>query len=174
MADSFSIRVDGQDEIETTLAGLIGKVDDMAPLMDMIGMVLEVDAQDNFIGEHSPAGVPWPKSQRAKDSGGKTLQDSRRLFLSLTHRSGPTFAEVGTNVVYARRHNQGWSGTEQVASHKRVMREVFGVKLAEPIIATVKAHSRKANTPKREFIGLSAGGREEIAGVTADYLGVDQ
>lgn len=172
--DSFSLRVEGQDDIERKLAVLHGRLGDLTPLMDIIGMVLEVDAQDNFEGEHSPAGVPWLKSQRAKETGGKTLQDSRRLFLSLTHRSGATFAEVGTNVIYARRHNQGWSGTEKVASHKRVMQSVFGVKLADPITVTVKAHSRKANTPKREFLGMSAGAREDIFGHVADYLGVEQ
>ncbi len=170
MADSFSLRVTGQDEVETFLAGLLGRVDDLAPLMDTIGMILEVDAQDNFLGEHSPAGVPWKKSHRAKESGGKTLQDSRRLFLSLTHRSTATMAEVGTNVIYARRHNQGWSGTEQVAAHKRTMRMAFGVKLAEPKEVMVKAFSRQANTPQREFLGMSIGAREDILGQAEDYL----
>lgn len=181
--DGFSLRVEGQDDIERKLAVLHGRLGDLTPLMDIIGMVLEVDAQDNFERERSPAGIAWPTTVRQRDGAvgefgpnkaHKILQASRRLFLSLTHRSGSTFAEVGTNVVYARRHNQGWSGTEKVASHKRVMQSVFGVKLADPITVTVKAHSRKANTPKREFLGMSAGAREDIFGHVADYLGVEQ
>lgn len=182
--DSFSLRVEGQDQVERALFALTAKVADMTPLMDIIGGYLEADAQDNFKGEHSPAGVPWQPSGRVRRTAvgkmgpqkpkGKTLQDSRRLFLSITRQSGPTSVEVGTNVVYARRHNQGWSGTEQVASHTRVMREVFGVKLAEPITVTVKAHSRKASTPKREFLGMSPGAQQDILGEIADYLGAAQ
>lgn len=174
MSDSFTLRVEGQDQVERALFALIGKVADMTPLMDIIGTYLESDVADNFTGEHSPAGVPWPKSQRAIETGGKTLQDSRRLFQSITHRADARSVEVGTNVVYARRHNQGWNGTEQIASHRRVMREVFGVKLAEPITVTVKAHSRKANTPKREFLGMSPGVQQDILGHIADYLGAAQ
>lgn len=171
MADSFALRVDGQAEIERALATVIGRVSDMAPLMDIIGVYLEDDARDNFEGEHSPAGVPWKPSQRALATGGKTLQDSRILFQSITHKAGPRSVEVGTNIVYARRHNQGWNGTEQVRAHVRVMRSVFGVPLPEPIRANVKAHSRKANTPKREFLGISPGAQQDILGEVADYLG---
>ena len=182
MADSFILHVDGQAEIERALFVLSSKTDNLAPLMDVIGTYLESDVADNFKGEHSPAGVPWTPSGRVRRSAvgkhgpqkptGKTLQASRRLFMSITHRADARSVEVGTNVVYARRHNQGWDGTEQVASHSRVMREVFGVKLAEPIVVTVKAHSRKANTPKREFLGMSPGVQQDILGEIADYLGV--
>jgi phage gpG-like protein len=177
MSDAFTLRVDGQDAIERDLAGLHARLGDLTPLMDTIGMILEIDAQDNFTGEHSPDGVPWIKSARVvvgkagpQRPTGKTLQDTRRLFLSLTHRSTATTAEVGTNVVYARRHNQGWSGVEQVAAHKRVMKAAFGVKLEEPITVKVKAHSRKANTPRRQFLGLSLHAREDIADAVETYV----
>ena len=45
---------------------------------------------------------PWQKSKRAIRDGGKTLQDSGRLYRSITPRSDATSAVVGTNVVYAR------------------------------------------------------------------------
>ncbi|PKP93192.1 MAG: hypothetical protein CVT77_06575 [Alphaproteobacteria bacterium HGW-Alphaproteobacteria-16] len=170
---SFQIRVEGQDAVETRLALLAEKFGDLTPLMETIGMILEVDAQDNFAGEHTPAGIPWPPSIRAMEQGGKTLQDSRRLFLSLTHRATARTAEVGTNVIYAARHNNGFSGTEQVGSHKRIMRQVFGVRLAEPIEVTVGAFTRKANTPAREFLGMSADAREDIADQIATYVGAD-
>lgn len=192
MSDSFTLRVEGQDQVERALFALIGKVADMTPLMDIIGTYLESDAQDNFIGEHSPAGVPWLPSGRVRRTAvgkqgpqrptGKTLQDSRRLFLSLTRKTDVNHVrevkshsvEVGTNVVYARRHNQGWNGTEQVKAHNRVLRQVFGVKLKEARTVTVKAHSRKANTPKREFLGMSPGVQQDILGEIADYLGAAQ
>lgn len=166
----MELTVEGLVEVEQRLARLADRLGDLTPLMDIIGMEIEVDIEENFEGEHSPAGIPWPKSRRARETGGKTLTDTRRLRGSMTHNAAPRRVEVGTNVVYARRHNDGWSGTEQVASHQRTMREVFGVELAEPIVVTVKAHSRKANTPKREFIGVSANGLDGIRGHVADYL----
>ncbi|WIA55478.1 phage virion morphogenesis protein [Sphingobium sp. WTD-1] len=170
----MSLSIDGLVEVQRDLSLLLDRLGDLTPLMDILGMEIEVDIEENFDGEHSPAGIPWDKSQRAIATGGKTLTDSRRLRGSITHVASRTRVEAGTNVVYARRHNDGWSSVEQVASHKRVMREVFGVTLAEPITVTVKAHRRKASTPQRQFIGLSSDGMEGVRGHVADYLGAEQ
>lgn len=171
---SYQIRIDGLDPTERDLARLADRFGDLTPLMDTIGSVLVSDAQDNFAGEHSPAGVPWPPSIRAMETGGKTLQDSRRLYLSLTHVAGPRSVEVGTNVVYARRHQEGFSGSERVGAHTRTMRKVFGVTLASPIEVMVGAHERQASTPARPFLGMSPAARDEIEGQTADYVGADR
>lgn len=184
MADSISLRVEGQSELETFLARLLGKLGDLTPLMQDIGAQLETSTADNFDAESSPAGVPWPKSNRVKRTAvgkagplptvtGKTLQLTRRLRLSITSIASASSIEVGSNVVYARRHNQGWSGTEQIASHKRVMHEVFGVKLDNPITVTVKAHSRKANTPRRQFLGLGPHDVGDIEALATTYLDVE-
>lgn len=183
MADSISLRVEGQSELETFLARLLGKLGDLTPLMQDIGALLETSTADNFDAEASPAGVPWKKSARAIETGGKTLQDSRRLRLSITSIATASSVEAGSNVAYARRHNQGFSGTEQVsahtvANHKRVMREVFGVTLDSPIIVTVaqhtrKAHSRKANTPRRQFLGLGPHDVGDIEALATTYLDVE-
>lgn len=170
----LSLTLEGLVEVERRLARLADQLGDLTPLMDILGMEIEVDIEANFEGEHSPAGIPWPRSRRAKETGGKTLTDTRILRGSMAHNAGPRSVEVGTNVVYARRHDQGFSGTEQIASHKRTMRQVFGVKLAEPIIATVKAHSRKVDTPQRQFIGISADGLAGIRDHVADYLDAEQ
>jgi len=58
-----------------------------------------------------------------------------------------------------------------VSAHRRVLTQVFGIKLAEPKTVKVKEHSRKANTPKREFLGMSAHARDEILAIADDYLG---
>lgn len=170
MSDAFSIRVQGDSEIERFLTTLAARVDDLSPLMENIGAQLESSTADNFKGEHSPDGIPWPKSQRAKETGGKTLTDTRRLFESIGWGATSRSVEIGTNVVYAARHNQGFSGTEAVRAHERVMSEVFGVKLAKPHPVTVKAHSRKGNTPQRQFLGLGRYDVEDILAMAADYL----
>ena len=170
----FRISIEGDEAINASLARLAARFGNLTPLMDTIGMILEVDAEDNFEGEHTPAGLPWPKSLRVLEHGGKTLQLSRRLRLSITHRATASSVEVGTNVVYASRHQQGFHGPEQVASHKRTMRSVFGVKLLEPIEVTVGAFTRQANTPARPFLGMSAGAREDIEAAVAEYAGAEQ
>lgn len=170
----FHIRLDGISDTEARLATLAGRFGDLTPLMDTIGTVLETDTLDNFAGEHDPLGVPWPPSIRVQEHGGKTLQLSRRLYQSITHRATATSVEVGTNVVYAARHQQGFHGTENVSSHKRTMRKVFGVTLAEPIEVIVPAFTRQGNTPARAFLGLSPHAREEIEGHVADYAGAER
>jgi phage virion morphogenesis protein len=170
MADSFRLRAEGQDAIEHRLAYILSRLGNLEPLMQDIGAQLESSTADNFKGEHSPAGVPWKKSVRAIRDGGKTLQNSRRLALSIVSRTSDASVEVGTNVIYARRHNQGFSGTEQIAAHRRVMTQVFGIKLKEPKTVNVKAFSRKGNTPQRQFLGLGPHDAADIEALAATYL----
>lgn len=171
--DSFRLRTEGQDDLERTLARLKARMGDLTPLMQDIGAQLEGSTADNFKGEHSPAGVPWKKSQRALAEGGKTLQRSRRLALSITSRATVSSVEVGTNVIYAARHNQGFSGTEQIPAHRRTLTSVFGVKLAEPRTVSVKAFSRKGNTPQRQFLGLGPHDMDDIGDLAAAWLEVE-
>ncbi|WP_052507987.1 phage virion morphogenesis protein [Sphingomonas hengshuiensis] len=177
---SFSVHAEGVAAVEARLARLAAKLGDLSPLMDTIGALGETHTQDNFEGQHTPDGVPWAPSNRVRRTAvgaagpqrmtGKTLQDSRRLYLSITHRSTARSAEWGSNVAYARRHNDGFDGTEAVASHKRTMRQAFGVALAEPIEVVVGAFSRKANTPARTFLGLSAELIGDIEDASEHYL----
>ena len=167
----FRVDLLGRSEVERTMFELLGRMHDLTPLMDTVGAVIESDVQDNFQGEHSPEGIRWKPSQRVLEHGGKTLQLSRRLAQSVTHRAGHDFVEVGTNVIYAGRHQDGFHGAERVASHRRTMREVFGHELAEPIEVTVGAFTRTANTPARPFLGISAGASAEILAIAAEYAG---
>lgn len=167
----FRISIEGATEVEARLASIAHRLGDLTPLMDTIGGVLETDTEDNFEGEHGPDGVPWKPSQRVIEHGGKTLQLGRFLRFSITRRVGPTSVEVGTNKVYARRHQEGFHGTEAVRAHKRTMRSVFGVRLKTPIEAMVGAHTRQGNTPARPFVGMSAGAKAEILHHAEAYVG---
>lgn len=181
MADAFRLRADGQDAIERRLAFILARVGNLKPLMQDIGTQLETSTDDNFDAERSPAGVPWQKSARVKRTAvgkagplptttGKTLTDSRRLRLSITSRATASSVEVGSNVVYARRHNQGFDGSEAIPAHRRILTSVFGVKLAEPRSVNVKAFARKGNTPKRQFLGLGPHDVGDIEDLAAAYL----
>lgn len=170
MADSFQIRAEGLAPFERQLALLLAAMGDLTPLMDEIGQYGVTSTIDRFDEGVDPQGTPWIPSLRAAETGGKTLVDKALLRNSMTHRAGRDQVEWGTNVKYAARHNQGFSGTETVSQHMRTMREAFGQRLSQPIDVVIPSFQRNANTPKRQFLGLSTIDIAEIEAIGTDYL----
>jgi hypothetical protein len=82
--------------------------DPMDRAMDELGEGLVSSTIKRVHSQHSPSGVPWPQSERAKQDGGETLIDKRMLLLSFTHNvlQGQG-VEWGSPVKYARVHNEG-------------------------------------------------------------------
>lgn len=76
-------------------------------LMAILADFVLSETQMNFEREQTPDGSAWPKSQRAAETGGKTLQDTRRLRNSYTYIANDLRAEIGTNVIYAAIHHHG-------------------------------------------------------------------
>jgi len=132
--------------------------------------VLETSTMERFEDEQAPDGSKWLPSLRAAAEGGKTLTLSARLKLSIRPIVGTDQIEIGTNTVYARRHQEGFNGTEQVGAHSRTMTSAFGRRLRSPIEVAIPSFTRKGSTPKREFLGLSIDDREELSAQTIDYL----
>lgn len=98
---------------------------------------------------------------RAKEKlGGSVLKvKTGRLRRSLNYKmtesgSGSVSATVGTNVIYAARHEYGFHGVENVRAHLRTIKSAFGKPIA-PVTFTVPAHARQANTPERSFLRSS-------------------
>lgn len=96
-------------------AGMLPAVDrmeeastDLRPLMDDIGILLEGSTKDRLTDTNvSPDGIAWPKSMRAKEDGGKTLVDSRRLVASILNVASERAVEIGSNLIYAGIHQTG-------------------------------------------------------------------
>ena len=93
---------------------------------------------------------PWKK--RSKEDRGSLMVRSGRLKRSIRKiKVTPNSVTIGTDVPYARIHNEGGilNRTVNVRQHTRTRKG-----RAE----TVKMHRRKMNTkmPKRQFIGESA------------------
>ena len=170
MAVDYSIRVAGQDEIEQALFGIAARGADLHPLMERFGTVLETSTMERFEHEKAPDGTKWTPTFRSEHEGGKILTDTARLKLSLRPTAGRDQVVIGTNVVYARRHQEGFDGTETVGSHRRTMRSIFGRQLKAPIEVVVPSFERHAHTPKREFLGLSTDDREELLAQAEDYV----
>jgi phage gpG-like protein len=129
-------------------------------------------AQANWISNNTE---PW-KARKAQTKWGKTKRHKGRALLVDTGRlrrsirimtKSSTSVTIGSDVPYAKAHNDGFRGTvqQQVGAHTRRItagkilkngkrstkaREVTGQ-------AQVKAHARtiKQNIPSRRFIGQS-------------------
>lgn len=73
--------------------------------------------------------------------------------------AGPS-GTVGTNLAYGAVHEFGFSGTQSVKGHMRMIKQAFG-KSINPTQVSVRSHSRKVNLPERSFIRSAA---EEMEG----------
>lgn len=102
----IELRIDGDKKL---LKGM-EKITSAQARSDLMARIAEygvVSTQERFKDEISPDGKPWEKSLRAIEDGGKTLQDKRNLFESMTGDSAPDFAAWGSNIVYAGIHQTG-------------------------------------------------------------------
>ncbi len=111
----------------------------------------------------------WPKRNPGtkNDTGRKILVKTGRLKRSIRKIStGALSATFGTDVPYARAHNDGFTGTVNVRQHQRA--KLGKVKMStgksgKPFktvnritgMGTVKAHQRRMKLPRRRFIGYS-------------------
>lgn len=58
---------------------------------------------------------------------------------------------IGTNLAYARAHEEGFQGTVDVQAFERQMKVVFG-RYRGTILQRVRAHTREMNIKKRPFL----------------------
>lgn len=169
MSASISVAIDGVGRIEQRLNALARSFEDLSPLMDGIATYLESSTVDRFDSESAPDGSKWSASKRAKEQGGKTLTDSARLRLSITGLGRSREAEVGTNVIYAGVHNDGFNGQVSVPAHVRTVNSIFGRPLSGGLSYRVGAFQRHMVMPKRQFLGISSLDETEILALTEDY-----
>lgn len=91
-----------------------------------------------------------------KLSGGvlnvRTGRLRRSIHEKIEELPGEISGKVGTNVVYGRVHEYGFSGVESVKSHLRTIKSAFGKELSEPRTFSVKAHQRHVNIPEKSFL----------------------
>lgn len=108
-------------------------------------------ANDNFRAEGfvDNGTRKWQKRAiEGKRKGRGILIDSGRLKRSIRVVStSPQSVSMGTDIQYAKAHNEGLYTNVSVPSHQRRTRSGR--------IVTVKSHSRQAKMPKRQFIGES-------------------
>jgi phage gpG-like protein len=120
---------------------------------------------------------PWKKRKPGakRNTGRAILIASGRLRRSIrVIASTPSSVTIGTDVPYARAHNEGFRGTVQVPEHTRNRYRkvkygtgIFSIKTRRERQRTVKevveggeikvkAHPKRMNLPRRQFMGNSA------------------
>lgn len=133
------------------LQQLLDKLGDLSDPMQRIAGVMEDATERAFDEEASPVtGQPWPAlsenylKANPKRAGGKILQASAGgLAASIASDYGDSWAQVGSNKIYAAIHHFG--GTADMAPGP-------------------------AGIPAREYFGLSQEDEANILDILADYL----
>lgn len=88
-------------------------------LMELVGDTLLSGTHERFDAEEDPEGKKWEPSARAREEGGKTLDDSSALRDSLDYLALPDRVMVGSNLPYARIHQKGGKTSPHVIRPKR-------------------------------------------------------
>jgi phage gpG-like protein len=140
--------------------------------VEVVAFSMERWRQQNWIGNSIE---PWkPRNKTSPKNKGKAILvqggDLRRsIRITSESREGVT---VGSNIIYAKVHNEGSTETVQISAHKRAIGTIdiselnkAGKPKKKAITTDVKAHSRKQNITKRQFLGDSPAQTKLISGM---------
>lgn len=114
MTDTLTITLD-DEQARAAFADLVNRATDMTGLMRQVSGHLADVAEEAFATHRAPDGSPWvdlsehTKAQRSKRGAwpGQMLIDSGVLAASITTDYGRDFAQISSNVPYARIHHKG-------------------------------------------------------------------
>lgn len=112
---------------------------------EAVNFSLERFREENW---HDRVKIGWRERARNRDPDRGLLVQSGNLRDSIQYRrTGKLSVVIFSGLDYAKAHNEGVQGTMQVRSHYRMYRDRTRVK--------VRAHTREANLPQRQFVGES-------------------
>ena len=160
MAVALDMRLEGRGRAEQQLRAIAAGIADRQPLMDAIGLYLESSTLDRFDQERGPDGTPWQQSLRAKEQGGKTLTDHAHLRQSVTYNATNDRVEWGSNMIYARPHQEGATITAKGGGRLK-FRLPGGLGFRSVLSVTL---------PARPFLGVNEEDERQIVGLAEDYV----
>lgn len=145
-------------DLEKALKALEARVKRRSPLMEQIADIMMNAVDENFIQGGRPAWEPL------KYRDGKPLMVTRRLHGSITPWHDNDSAVVGTNVIYARIHNQGGKTRphEIRPRNRRALR--FNGRFA------TKVNHPGSDIPARPFLTLTDHDMDEIHQAVIDFM----
>lgn len=76
----------------------------------------------------------------------------RSITFRVEKGSSAVYGIVGTNISYGRTHEYGFSGSQAVKAHLRMMRQAWGKPVSDPHQIQIRQFARKVNLPERSFL----------------------
>ena len=184
-------------EVEARAAGMLkrlkklqGAIEDPAPILEDIGDVLRKATVSRFYSQTSPTGRRWKKSKAAKRKRRPTLVrtgDLRESFRATIH-GGQLM--VGTDIWYARIHQQG--GPIDAEYKRRRGSKGTGISFRPPRLPRApsldpsassaarlaksalrsrrRVKARKVRLPARKFLGVSKRDRKRTTEILVQKL----
>ena len=174
---SYAIRYDIGD-FERSLGELIKKLENRAPLMREMAAAMGDAVEENFAQQGRPAWMGWSPAYARHRRGGKILQKSGRLAASITQYSTNDEATVGTNVKYARIHQEGGEISIPARSQKAYYRQNKDGSVGNRFVKKSRSNFEQWNTigaykikmPARPFLHLTEDDVEKMESTAEQYL----
>ncbi|MDD5297655.1 MAG: phage virion morphogenesis protein [Rhodocyclaceae bacterium] len=158
----FSIEIKDGD-VQAEFNRLQRAATDMSPAMQAVSQLLLSRTEANFAAQSGPGGG-WPalapSTLKRRGADARMLQDTGHLASSITPTSGPDFAAIGTNVVYAAIHQLGGDiSRAPFSSWVRLRQERNGSLMRQPgyqkLAVFAKDSHKRAKTVKYTSDGFS-------------------
>ena len=168
------------------LKKLQGRIEDTGPILEEIGDVLRKSTISRFYSQTSPTGKRWKPSKAAKKKRRLTLVRTGDLRESIRVVQSAGMIGVGTDIYYARIHQQGGPiDAEYKTRGKAGISATFklptlshlkpgassAAKLAQSAFRRQRRKAaRKVKLPARKFIGVSKRDRKRTTKILIDKL----
>lgn len=170
---------EGDDELKRLMQDIKAKGKNLSVPMKRAGVLMLGSIGKNFDAQGRPDKwsplSQWTLDRRRKEGkGAKILQDTGRLKQSMSYKlEGDNEVAIGTNVEYARIHNEG--GTVRIPAmtirpkNASVLHWVD--KGGNDVFAkSVKMPARTVKIPKRTFLMFQEEDKENIVKIFSEYL----
>ena len=173
------------DKVASNVAQLEHRLQSPQELLDKIGGYLKESTQKRFYAQSAPDGTLWkalqPRYAKRKKYGKNkilTLHGDLRKFISW-QPDGPDAVRVGSNLKYARIHQQGGEIKRPAREATQYLRKNARTgKVGRLFVKKTKAnHTRQVaigaytiTMHARPYLGLSEDDRSEISRVTLLWL----
>lgn len=155
-----TITIDDSD-VQDALARIIAAGGDLVPAYKNIGEYEAKITRERFRSKTDPEGQPWQALNElyatTKKGPGILVGQSRSLSRIVWQLAGDG-VEIGSNVIYARAHNEGATIRPKTASAL-----VFSMGGSTFRVKSVRI-------PKRQFLGFSAKDTSNILDIVLDHF----
>ena len=167
------------------LKAVSGAIEAPGPILEEVGDVLRKSTVSRFYSQTSPTGKRWKRSKAARKKRRLTLVRTGDLRESIRVVQSGGKVEVGTDIWYARIHQQGGPID---AEYKRKSGRTASLKLPRlsdltPTASSaaklaqsalrrqrIRARARKVRIPARKFLGVSKRDRKRTTQILIDRL----